>query len=98
MARQISDPELRKKLTTDYDFGCKRPTFSNDYFKAFTRDNVFLETTPIERIEADGIVTSDGTTLFSHRGVGLVADAVCIAPGCADSGNTTEGTGKPGEL
>jgi len=61
MARQISDPELRKKLTPDYDFGCKRPTFSNDYFKAFTRDNVFLETTPIERIEADGIVTSDGT-------------------------------------
>ncbi len=61
MARQIKDPELRKKLTPDYDFGCKRPTFSNDYFKAFTRDNVFLETTPIERIEADGIVTSDGT-------------------------------------
>ncbi len=60
MARQISDPELRAKLTPDYDFGCKRPTFSNDYFKAFTRDNVNLETTPIERIEPDGIVTTDG--------------------------------------
>ncbi len=60
MARQIDDPELRKKLTPDYDFGCKRPTFSNDYFKAFTRDNVNLETTSIERIEPDGIVTSDG--------------------------------------
>ena len=60
MARQISDPVLREKLTPDYDFGCKRPTFSNDYFPAFTRDNVHLETTPIERIEADGIVTNDG--------------------------------------
>ncbi|MDQ3156494.1 MAG: NAD(P)/FAD-dependent oxidoreductase [Actinomycetota bacterium] len=60
MARQISDPELRKKLTPDYDFGCKRPTFSNDYYPTFMRDNVNLETTPIERIEPDGIVTKDG--------------------------------------
>ncbi|GAA3519327.1 NAD(P)/FAD-dependent oxidoreductase [Aeromicrobium panaciterrae] len=60
MKRQISDPVLRAKLTPDYDFGCKRPTFSNDYFTAFTRDNVHLETSPIERIDADGIVTTDG--------------------------------------
>lgn len=60
MANQISDPELRTKLTPDYDFGCKRPTFSNDYYPTFMRDNVSLETTPIERIEPDGIVTKDG--------------------------------------
>jgi cation diffusion facilitator CzcD-associated flavoprotein CzcO len=58
--RQVSDPELRRKLTPDYDFGCKRPTFSNDYFPTFNRPNVHLETTPIERIEPDGIVTADG--------------------------------------
>jgi len=64
MARQISDPELRRKLTPDYDFGCKRPTFSNDYFKTFTRENVRLETATIDRIEPDGIVTADGKTFI----------------------------------
>lgn len=31
LRRQIRDPELRRKLTPQYSFGCKRPTFSNDY-------------------------------------------------------------------
>jgi cation diffusion facilitator CzcD-associated flavoprotein CzcO len=57
----VRDPDLRRKLTPDYDFGCKRPTFSNTYYPTFNRPNVTLETTPIERIEADAIVTSDGT-------------------------------------
>ncbi len=58
--RQIKDPELRRKLTPDYDFGCKRPTFSNTYYPTFNRPNVRLETTPIDHVEADGIVTTDG--------------------------------------
>ncbi|MDT4915661.1 MAG: hypothetical protein QOH89_361, partial [Pseudonocardiales bacterium] len=61
LRRQVRDPELRRKLTPDYDFGCKRPTFSNTYYPTFNRPNVTLETTPIERIEADSIVTGDGT-------------------------------------
>jgi cation diffusion facilitator CzcD-associated flavoprotein CzcO len=60
LRRQIADPELRRKLTPDYDFGCKRPTFSNDYYPAFTRPNVSLQTTPIERFTPTGIVTTDG--------------------------------------
>ncbi len=60
LRRQVSDPELRRKLTPDYSFGCKRPTFSNDYYRAFTRPNVDLETTSIERITAGGITRSDG--------------------------------------
>jgi len=60
LRRQVKDPELRRKLTPDYSFGCKRPTFSNDYYPTFTKPHVHLETTPIERIEPDGIVTSDG--------------------------------------
>ena len=60
-SKGVDESVMPTHQITFYDFGCKRPTFSNDYFKAFTRDNVFLETTPIERIEADGIVTSDGT-------------------------------------
>lgn len=56
----VRDKELRQKLTPDYDFGCKRPTFSNTYYRTFTKPNVHLETTGIERIEPDGIVTVDG--------------------------------------
>lgn len=58
--RWIRDKELRAKLTPDYDLGCKRPTFSNGFYRAFTQPNVHLETNSIERIEADGIVTTDG--------------------------------------
>jgi cation diffusion facilitator CzcD-associated flavoprotein CzcO len=56
----IRDRELRRRLTPDYDFGCKRPTFSNTYYRAFTEPNVHLESTSIERVEPDGIVTADG--------------------------------------
>ncbi|MGY4710805.1 flavin-containing monooxygenase [Mycolicibacterium sp. CBM1] len=57
----IRDKELREKLTPDYDFGCKRPTFSNKYYRTFTKPNVHLQTTGIDHIESDGIVANDGT-------------------------------------
>jgi len=57
---QVRDRQTRAKLTPDYDFGCKRPTFSNTYFSTFNKPHVRLETTSIERIEPDGIVTVDG--------------------------------------
>ena len=57
----IRDKELRPRLTPDYDFGCKRPTFSNGYYRAFTKPNVHLQTDGITRIEADGIVNADGS-------------------------------------
>lgn len=57
----VRDPELRKKLTPDYDFGCKRPTFSNSYYRIFTKPHVHLQASGIERIEPDGIVANDGT-------------------------------------
>jgi cation diffusion facilitator CzcD-associated flavoprotein CzcO len=57
----IRDPELRKQLTPDYDFGCKRPTFSNNYYRIFTKPHVHLQASGIERIESDAIVSNDGT-------------------------------------
>ncbi|MFJ5990577.1 flavin-containing monooxygenase [Lentzea sp. NPDC092896] len=62
LRRQVRDPELRRALTPDYSFGCKRPTFSNDYFRTFTRPHVRLETSAIERIDATGVVTARGRT------------------------------------
>ena len=58
---QVRDPELRRKLTPDYGFGCKRPSVSNHYLRTFNRDNVELVTDPIERVTAErGSRTADG--------------------------------------
>jgi cation diffusion facilitator CzcD-associated flavoprotein CzcO len=58
--RQVKDPELKAKLTPDYDFGCKRPTFSNTYFPTFTKPHVDLETTSIDHVDGAGVVMADG--------------------------------------
>ena len=60
LKRQVKDPELRARLTPDYDFGCKRPTFSNTYYPTFVQRHVDLETTTIDHVDARGIVTADG--------------------------------------
>lgn len=58
--RQVPDPDLCARLTPDYDLGCKRPAWSNDYLRTFTRANVELVTDAIERITPTGVRTSDG--------------------------------------
>jgi cation diffusion facilitator CzcD-associated flavoprotein CzcO len=70
---QVRDKELRRKLTPDYDIGCKRPSWSNDYYRTFTKPNVHLETNGIQRVEPDGIVTADG-----HK---KVIDTLVLATG-----------------
>lgn len=70
---QVRDKDLRERLTPHYDFGCKRPTFSNDYFRTFNEPHVRLETGTIERVESDGIVTADG-----HK---TVIDTLILATG-----------------
>ena len=59
MRRQIKDQETAAKLLPGYGLGCKRPTISNTYLPAFSRDNVLLITQAIERICPAGIVTDD---------------------------------------
>lgn len=56
----VEDPEVRRKLRPDHPFGCKRPLFSNHYYRAFNRPNLELVTEPIDRVTADSIVTADG--------------------------------------
>lgn len=58
---QVRDRKTRRELTPSYDFGCKRPTFSNTYFRVFNQPNVTLQTSPIAAVEPDGIVSEDGT-------------------------------------
>ncbi|MFD2473584.1 flavin-containing monooxygenase [Amycolatopsis silviterrae] len=58
--RQVDDPEVARKLTPDYDWGCKRPSFSQNFYPMFNRSNVELVTDSIERFTPTGIVTADG--------------------------------------
>lgn len=56
----LRDKNLRRALTPRYDYGCKRPTLSNSYYRTFNQPNVHLETAGIERIDPDGVVTKEG--------------------------------------
>jgi cation diffusion facilitator CzcD-associated flavoprotein CzcO len=60
LRRQVSDPELRAKLTPRYRFGCKRPILSNEFYPALAADNAQVITEPIHRVEADAVITGDG--------------------------------------
>jgi cation diffusion facilitator CzcD-associated flavoprotein CzcO len=57
---KVGDPELRKRLTPDHPWGCKRPLFSNDYYPAFNESNLELVTDPIDYISPAGVLTADG--------------------------------------
>lgn len=57
---KVRDRALRRALTPDYPFGCKRILFSSAYYEALARDDVELVTEPIREITAGGVVTADG--------------------------------------
>ena len=59
LAAQVSDAELRAKLTPDYPIGCKRILIADDFYPALMRDNVTLETAPIAAIEPGGVRAED---------------------------------------
>lgn len=63
LAQQISDQELRAKLTPDYEIGCKRVLLSNNYYPTFLRDNVTLEDTALESIEGGTVTSASGTSV-----------------------------------
>jgi cation diffusion facilitator CzcD-associated flavoprotein CzcO len=56
----VRDPELREQLRPDHKVLCKRLIFSPDYYEAIQHADSALVTEGIERIEANGIRTSDG--------------------------------------
>jgi cation diffusion facilitator CzcD-associated flavoprotein CzcO len=56
----VSDPELREKLRPNYRAGCKRLIMSDLFYQALQLPNAELVTDGIERIEPNGVRTSDG--------------------------------------
>lgn len=57
----VKDPELRRKLTPDYEPGCKRLILSTNFYPTLEKAHVALVTEGIERVEPRGVVTADGT-------------------------------------
>ena len=71
----ISDPELRRKVTPTYEFGCKRIMLTDDWYPTLAKDNVELVAEGIERVTPNGI--RDAT------GVERPVDAIVLATGFA---------------
>lgn len=59
----IQDEELRKKLTPDYELGCKRILRTDDYFPALNRDNVSLVTEGIAEITENAVISVSGEVI-----------------------------------
>ena len=73
MAKSITDPDLRAKLTPDYIMGCKRILLSNDYYPALAQPNV--------DVVAAGLAKVDGSTLTAQDGTSYDVDAIAFATG-----------------
>ena len=58
----IKDPQLRRKLTPDYNLGCTRiPKSDRNYYEAVQLPNAHIVKGHIDHIEADAVVMADGT-------------------------------------
>jgi cation diffusion facilitator CzcD-associated flavoprotein CzcO len=57
---KVRDPELRERLTPDYEPGCKRLILSTNFYPTVQKEHVDVVVEGIERIEPRGIVTKDG--------------------------------------
>jgi cation diffusion facilitator CzcD-associated flavoprotein CzcO len=73
MESQVSDPELRRKLTPDYEIGCKRRLSSSAYYPAVSSPNV--------KVEASALARVDGSTAYGASGEGYELDALVFATG-----------------
>lgn len=60
LERSVRDPALRERLRPDYEPFCKRLIISPDFYDKIQQPNAELVTAPIERVEAEGVRTTDG--------------------------------------
>jgi len=70
---QVPDPVLRAALTPDYEIGCKRAVFSDDYYPAIADGAIALEPSALVAVEGDRLLAASGR---EHR-----ADAIVLATG-----------------
>ena len=73
LAKSISDPELRARLTPDHVIGCRRILLSNHFYPALARPNV--------DVVASGLAGIEGSTLIAQDGSVHEADVIVLATG-----------------
>ncbi|MGA8331477.1 MAG: 2-phospho-L-lactate guanylyltransferase [Mycobacterium sp.] len=73
LATQVGDLRLRRALQPDYEFGCKRVLFSNNFYPTLLRHNVHLE--------PHAVTGSGPTTIESAAGRRFGVDAIILATG-----------------
>lgn len=70
---QIKDDQLRKDVTPNFDIGCKRLLFANNYYPALQQNNVSLI--------PHGLVEIDGNTVVSANGERHEVDVIIWGTG-----------------
>jgi cation diffusion facilitator CzcD-associated flavoprotein CzcO len=60
LRRQVRDPELRARLTPDYEIFCKRIVLSSKWYPAIQAPNVALVTSGVQELREHSIVDGDG--------------------------------------
>jgi len=73
LERTVADGRLRRALTPDYPFRCKRVLLGDEYYRALQEDNVDLVTDPIVRVTKSSVITATGRVVD--------ADAIVLATG-----------------
>jgi cation diffusion facilitator CzcD-associated flavoprotein CzcO len=61
LEEHVGDPELRAKLTPDYEIGCKRVLITNDFYPAASKLNVKLIASAVREAREGSLVAEDGT-------------------------------------
>lgn len=70
---QIQDEKLRQDVTPNFDIGCKRLLFANNYYPALQQDNVSLI--------PHGLVEIDGNTVIAANGERHEVDVIIWGTG-----------------
>lgn len=60
LRRQVPDPELRRRLTPDYEIFCKRIILSNEWYPAIQAPNVDIVSSGVREVREHSIVDNDG--------------------------------------
>jgi cation diffusion facilitator CzcD-associated flavoprotein CzcO len=82
LVASVPDAGLRRLQTPDYEIGCKRILFSDDYYAALQLGHVRLEPTPLARI-ADGCISCEegNRTAVAASGNSYELDVLVLATG-----------------
>ncbi len=61
LRRQVRDPELRAKLTPDFEVACKRVLISNTWYRTLAQPNVDLVASGVREVRDSTVIATDGS-------------------------------------